>query len=419
MTRERNLHNLTKTYESKLIRNGTNSPRTDHGRLQLTFNHFNFERITGDVINGNYYIENINHRKYPFAPWTGLYLTLGNQTGRYGRSPCYIPNHQFKDLGFELRNKIASHDFNAMVSAMEGKSTIQGLHERAKRLAGAYAALRRGNLKGFGQALDLSIPPGKQKRSDHVRKNISGHLLEYQFGLLPLYQDMYNGAVHIYELSNWQPVKTFKTRFVQSIEQDFDMQDYTTPLHCQYGGDSEGFRDGYFAGAVKVTAKSKVTSRLMANVRVTNPVLSDVSSFGFNNPAQALWSVAPSSWILDAFLPIGDFLGQLYMPPGLSIDDCGSVQAIETDYTWPKLNVTTRSRYAEYDAKTGILYDKEQQLSKVIPAGKSHRVKISSSPQVFPGISFPSVQLPFVGQAISMMAYADLQAKRLKPFLKP
>lgn len=57
-----------------------------------------------------------------------------------------------------------------------------------------------------------------------------------------------------------------------------------------------------------------------ARVRLTNPNLALADSYGFLNPAKLGWELIPGSFLVDYFVPIGNFLGSFSPLYGRSID---------------------------------------------------------------------------------------------------
>lgn len=418
MTRSLNLDLSVGSRYNRVIRYGNDSPRVD-GALILRPNRFFYEKHTGECFKASVDVYSLDSMKPGFVRWNyGVPLKNGaywlNETGWHYARPHIEPE---ENLALKLRNKVTETNFNALVTSMEMKSTVVGIAERAQRLANAYRNLRHGDLKGFCRSLDVSprgpIPPSKK-----VRNNASGHLLEYQFGIVPIYQDMYNGAVQIYEASNRQHAKEVR---VSSKDE----------AHGSYGPINRPvYPDTEFGGAwgpsvmarLSYNCDSQLIRRMYTTVRVDNPMLVHVSEFGFTNPLLAVYSVLPSSWIFDAFLPVGSFLQQLYMPPGLSFHDTYSVSVRKDKYT-NKPHFTEgihESGYIACDANDYCpVHPYRQVIRTYTYSGKSERVTVEISPHSFPGIQFDlTPKLPFVGQAITMTAFADQQASRLRNLIR-
>lgn len=375
---------------------GINSPRYD-GELRIKDNEFSYQKIKGSMAHAYGHVTGDPEH---FVTGTfSSYMDLWRGVEQY---PDLASDTELRQ---RLRTKIATKDFNALITAMEGKETIKGITDRASRLALAFTKLRRGDLGGFGRALDITIPPNKRRRSEHVRKNVSGHLLEYQFGIVPLYQDMYNSCTLLYDMAN----QVKRTRV--------SVQNSGTKESSYNVGNSIKVGDFILRSKADTYIRYKMKSRkkLTTTVTVTDPTIRSVGAFGFTNPAAAVWAVLPSSWIVDAFLPVGDFLDQLYMPPGLSFSDCLMLRA---NSGW----AVSDPLYAEPLESGRQVWDPVLGTWKVVWAtahgargiGASERVDISNTLEPFPPVvPLFDMSLPFLGQAISMLAVADQRSRDL------
>lgn len=398
-------------------RSGDNSPRVQ-GLLKLRPNKFSFTRHTGDCLKASLNVSSENNLADLSYWFSGSPLKNGDyfkyETGWHNARPRLDLS---ENLEAKLRLKITETDFNALVTGMEMKSTIVGLAQRAQRLANAYRSLRHGDLKGFCQSLDVS-PRGPIPPSKRVRGNASGHLLEYQFGIVPIYEDMYNGAVQIYEASNRQHAKVVRVSAKAQARGTYGP--INRPVYPdRYDG---GIYGGGKSCQLFYDCDSLSVRRLYTTVRVDNPALAHISEFGFTNPLLAVYSVLPSSWIFDAFIPVGSFLQQLYMPPGLSFHDTYSVNVRKDKYrSHPRLITSYHeSKYKAARPGGGFTTKTYRQTCRVYTYScTSERVEVNINPRSFPGIQFTiNPKLPHVGQAITMTAFADQQSSKLREMIR-
>lgn len=416
MTRFINLNLNAGSRYNRVTRSGDNSPRVN-GLLRLRPNRFSFERHTGECFKASLDVYPVDTMS-DFIRWnSGVPLKNGaywlHEHSWHTALPKVVPE---ENLEQKLRLKVTETNFNALVTGAEMKSTVVGLAERAQRLANAYRNLRHGNLKGFCRSLDVSprgpIPPSKK-----VRGNASGHLLEYQFGIVPIYEDMYNGAVQIYEASQRQHAKVVRVSSKDEAHGSFGP--VNRPVYPN-GYDSD-LRAGGRIASLFYDCDTQLIRRMYTTVRVDNHALAHINEFGFTNPLLAAYSVLPSSWIFDAFIPVGSFLQQLYMPPGLSFHDTYQVEVRKDNYT-SKPFLKEYINDSKYIARTsrGTTTKRYRQICRVYThSSRSERVKVNISPRVFPGVQFDlRPKLPHVGQAITMMAFADQQSGKLRDLLR-
>ena len=323
------------------------------------------------------------------------------------------------DIGFgadlQLRAQIAKSDFSALITAMEMKSTIVGIGNLAHRLGNAYGALSRGNLKGFTQALDVSSKSTGRIPARKVRENAASYLLEYQFGIVSLYNDILGLATTLYDQSQFPARKRVKATEKREV----------TEVVTAYVGTSAAWTDGidrlHSANYHTGSAKSMCIYKAACDVVVDSPLEYYLSRFGFTNPIHAAYSVAPNSWLFDAFIPLGDFLSQLYLPPGISLKNQGVTKVLESELKFPLVYGIDQASYYPYSVPLDedTRFHGELKAYQVVESCTGKYVSVSMSPADFTGISFQiRPKLPFVGQAITSSAYAHQRSEDLKSLLR-
>lgn len=356
----------------------------------------------------------VNERGSPGLT-SDIHPNIGNQnSGDATWHLSEIPS--FPDtLGFgadlALRADIAQTDFSALITAMEMRSTIVGLGSLSKRLGDAYGALRRGNLRGFTQALDVSKKSSMNVPPKKVMDNASSYLLEYQFGIVSLYNDMLGLATTLYDQSQFPARLKFKATEKQSISEEMTAGLSPTFLWT----DSEVRTHG----SVEIQGRATGTAiyKAITDVVVNSPCEFYLSQFGFTNPAHAVYSVLPNSWLFDAFVPLGDFLSQLYLPPGISLENSGTVKIIELDINFPGQTFSGGTYTYSYpdgeDIHQGVISE-----SIISRAMNGSYFNLMMAPADFTSPSFQiRPKLPFVGQAITSSAYAHQRSDDLKKLL--
>lgn len=149
---------------------------------------------------------------------------------------------------------------------------------RVNQLIDFTRSLRKGNLSGASRALGLR--PGSVK--SHA-KSFAGQWLEYSYGWKPLIQDIGN-AVEVLQTpiaSDYIPVTGRASgTFTASWDHDTFFNEGTWVCHAQW----------------------------KADVRVSNPNAWLANQLGFVNPATVAWEVIPYSFVVDWFIPVGEFL---------------------------------------------------------------------------------------------------------------
>lgn len=191
-----------------------------------------------------------------------------------------------------LRDRVAGSDFNAGVFLGEGKESLRLISNSASRIAKSLRELRRGNLYGASREL-TGIGKGFEKRRVGWRKFSRGERstdqetasqwLELQYGWLPLLQDAEGGA-----------------RFLA--------HHFSAPLHyvarcTQFRADS----------TLQTTSPTQFLFREKERrvQRWIKAILTEkdtVKLVGLTDPLSVAWELVPYSFVVDWFIPIGNYL---------------------------------------------------------------------------------------------------------------
>lgn len=183
------------------------------------------------------------------------------------------------------------------VNLAEYEQSVSMIANRAGQLLRSYRALRRGNVGLALREVGLSSKSGNRfKKIDpkRVPGQLSSIWLELHFGWVPLMQDIFN-ATDVLQ----RGLPPFKVRgrakfSVEDFFSDSNVDIYT--LH---------------------TERCQLSGRL----HVTNPNLLRANQLGLTNPAVIVWELVPFSFVVDWFLPVGNFLSQSTDLMGLDFRD--------------------------------------------------------------------------------------------------
>lgn len=348
------------------------------------------------------------------VPRNGLHENPSWNVSRLMEYPSFSPGLGF-GVDLALRSQIAETDFSFLITAMEMRSTIVGLGSLAHRLGNAYGALRQGNLKGFTKALDVSSRGTSRIPARKVRENAASYLLEYQFGIVSLYNDMYGLATSLYDQSQFP-----RSVAVKAMDKREVSQSLPTYIAASYTRE-DGQRAQAFAGYGTCSATGTELYKAKAEVVVKSPLLYYASQFGMTNPVHALYSVAPNSWLFDAFVPLGDFLNQLYLPPGISLENQGFVKILDAKITSPKrLPFKTVATSASVEKKpNGSTWQVTRTATGSFRGPEGSFFLMSMGSADYSKVSYQvKPKLPFVGQAITSCAYAHQRSEDLKNLLR-
>lgn len=215
-----------------------------------------------------------------------------------------------------LLDQLSQTKGSALVSGAEIDKTIASIASAAKRIAAAVTYLRRGNLGGLGNVLDVSISKNrrksfaaeirKQKRaknSDVFRDIVANTWLEFSYGWKPLLADVYTQAEN---LANYSTDRAHVIKTVVASAKEMKFTKRTTN------------RDKS-TWDVAFQSKCLLRVRYVVNYTFAEGDISIVNVFGLNNPMIIAWEVLPFSFVADWFLPVGNYLQSLTATAGLDM----------------------------------------------------------------------------------------------------
>jgi hypothetical protein len=174
----------------------------------------------------------------------------------------------------------------------ERKQAYTAVLAHVARLTKAARSIRSGNLIQAGKDL------GVKKRS--VRKSASdagGVWLEYSYGWKPLVEDIYTGIKIVS-----RPLPDVVARGKAQGKFHVDAFSYHPPWYNNFDSFDWHFR-----------------CLIQADVSVSNKNLWLANQLGLINPLSVAWEVVPFSFVVDWFVPIGNYLQSLTDFVGLNL----------------------------------------------------------------------------------------------------
>lgn len=171
-----------------------------------------------------------------------------------------------------------------------------------RRITNAYRALRHGDVRGFSRNIPL------RKRHEQsllrrgpfdVRRNAPTIWLETQYGWLPLLGDIYTGMTNFYKrVEEGYTIRAKGSGVDTIVSQDDWVNDPGIVRH----------RD---------TNRKKIYCQYIIDYEVDFARLVNMQSWGIYNPWLLAWELVPYSFVVDWFLPVGDWLSQVGYSTGL------------------------------------------------------------------------------------------------------
>ncbi|UUW21427.1 MAG: maturation protein [Sanya fiers-like virus 55] len=256
----------------------------------------------------------------------------GSCTGRWSGSlsyvlSCYAPTFTKRPspgaaaVGLSQNAAIANlgeGDLNIGVALAELNDTVGYLGTLIRRLGEFGSALKKGNLAGAAKALaigGLSKRAEKRLRNQTPSQRLAQGYLEYQFALRPLISDA-QGAVDAYH---------------RKVVNGMVIRSGSGPRGSK-GRAPEVFPSGP-SGPGKNVNLPPLKPRTTIRGVVSNANARKMQEMGLINLAEAAWNGLPFSFLLDYFLPIGDYLATLTATSGLSgVSMCTVTYSSNTAY---------------------------------------------------------------------------------------
>lgn len=140
-------------------------------------------------------------------------------------------------------------------------------------------------------------------RKEKFTKNVSDEFLALQFGVKPLINEVYSAFQHLKKESLLRDKLVIRSSTSQS-----DTSVFKTSASSNAGsiGGMTILPLEPALHTVKVTRK--VTTSYVLEYDVVNGASDLLQRFGLQNPAEILWEVMPWSFVVDWFLPVGDWI---------------------------------------------------------------------------------------------------------------
>lgn len=253
---------------------------------------------------------NMNARVYQrtWAQSYGIWTLLSNPPAVYGYR-C-VPSHNARTpncdiwqgavwsdsdelaLLNKLANQIRGHQFHLGVFAATAPQAYNQAISTVTNIGRSMVHLKRGNIP---QALrTLGLTPGQRKVSQIStlrEKDISSAWLAMQYGWLPTVSDAFEAAKAFEKLNEKRA-----TIYVASHRtgKKYDSSASPSLYSCQ--------------GTTELSVKLKY--RLEEEISASREL-------GLNDPLTVAWELLPWSFVVDWFLPVGDYFGALNLIPKL------------------------------------------------------------------------------------------------------
>lgn len=202
----------------------------------------------------------------------------------------WTSSDQYKLIA-KLREKVVGTSFNAGVFLGESHKTLRMIGDTAVKLAKSLTRLRKGDFAG---AIAATADPRSAKYSKKygsrrgVQNEIANKRLEVVYGWTPLFQDMVSGAESLSHTLN----VPFTQKYVcNRLSADSSRNSRLGFEYASYLWDVPG----YSTWQRRVVAEISDDPSYIGTIKLLDPL-------------EIVWELTPFSFVVDWFLPVGDFL---------------------------------------------------------------------------------------------------------------
>lgn len=220
------------------------------------------------------------------------------------------------DLHGSVRNKLTAkvrdYPIDLGVSLGEYRETASMFAGACESVAKMYRSVRKFDFKTALEVVRRQKDGGRLKR--HLRKRPSDPFtpsdaakrsadawLGWNYGVRPIMQDVY-GAMEALANANTDAFVVVHT--VHAVDREFYDAVINTTLAPNY--------------RVQTVVYGHVEVRGRLDFIVENPLLFTLDRLGITNPIATGWELIPFSFVVDWFLPVGNFLRGVFPPQGVS-----------------------------------------------------------------------------------------------------
>jgi len=197
-------------------------------------------------------------------------------------------------IAYDRLHQKLGNKANVALSAIDSGKSLLMIKNRVSSLFGAIRELKRGNIAGVARRLlgDQSrLSPSRIREIRKIStKDPASAWLEFTFGWVPLYQDIFAAISVLEQDFGFHSVKVSVKKPANRV--------YATVYWDQPGGPISQSDSWTESGLVAAGG----------SIRITNPNLLLARQLGLVNPAFVAWDAVPFSFVVDWFLPVGKFL---------------------------------------------------------------------------------------------------------------
>jgi hypothetical protein len=210
-------------------------------------------------------------------------------------------------------NKVKAADVNVAQVVAEAQKTMDMVGTTATNLANAFLQFKKGNFKQGMKRLGLQKNPRQVPTSS--KHGLSDNWLAIQYGWLPLLSDIHGACKYLAEKQSPPRFRFVGKSTVSDSKQVF-----------VHGPAS-------FGEIVSRELGYKCDTAVMMSFEQENPTQRTMSQLGISDPLLLAWELLPYSFVIDWFLPVGNYLQTLDYTRGLKFKDGYVRQFSQNEWT--------------------------------------------------------------------------------------
>lgn len=310
------------------------------------------------------------------------------------RVPTYNASSVADRATKKLLEVLKDQKVNVAQAFAEREETVKTVTQSAKTIASVLTNLHKGNFSGAAKALGISPPKRGQRRFNKAFANDSANAvgngwLALQYGWRPLLQDTYGAAETLAQASLGPENKN------SVYSKSHGQSRFPLALSQRVVNSNPGWT-GY--DSTVFSCNGFYLSRIGVRYSRASAPVSSLAKLGILNPLQLAWELVPYSFVVDWFLPIGDWLGGLDASAGLAFESGYRTNLLKYEAT------SIRSQSIKKDSSSAVSNFTAQESKRFVQIS---RVTLSS----FPSAPAPSFKNPL---SFSHLASAMALLKQFK-----
>lgn len=347
----------------------------------LPMNPFGYQKIRIDRYSGS--VRFTNPTNGNFTLYQGCLYGLYGGPGPVPWEPTgpEIGAYQQRAIA-KVLDKIKGQKASLAQVYAERKMTADLIASTATRIGKAVTLLFAKDIRGAAGTLGIGITRRKVRAFNreflrNKRQAVANGWLELQYGWKPLLNDVRGSAEW---LASKQSREIRSKAFSRIPVTNEDIQGFSQP-----------------EWQTLTSYKGKFDYSLTVWFQTTGVELASLAEAGFSNPVALGWELLPYSFVVDWFLPVGNYLGSLDATIGMSFEKGCYTQFLDSVVTQRSIAVNRRISSTQVSDAMFSMGHKKISVSRSVIG-------------TFPSLEFPSFKNPFsfehAANAIALMSQA-------------